>query len=105
MKTEYKKASADDPNIDDSPPALISDNDILKFFNLERDNVQEITFTHKSDGLYVGITLNQKYCQCPVCGNMTKKIKDYKEKKITHSVLSVTNCYIIYKARRYQCLH
>lgn len=105
MKTEYKKASADDPNIDDSPPALISDNDILKFFNLERDNVQEITFTHKSDGLYVGITLNQKYCQCPVCGNMTKKIKDYKEKKITHSVLSVTNCYIIYKSRRYQCLH
>lgn len=81
MKTEYKKASADDPNIDDSPPALISDNDILKFFNLERDNVQEITFTHKSDGLYVGITLNQKYCQCPVCGNMTKKIKDYKKKK------------------------
>lgn len=36
---------------------------------------------------------------------MTKKIKDYKEKKITHSVLSVTNCYIIYKSRRYQCLH
>lgn len=81
MKTEYKKAYADDPNIDDSPPALISDNDILKFFNLERDNVQEITFTHKSDGLYVGITLNQKYFQCPVCGNMTKKIKDYKEKR------------------------
>ena len=36
---------------------------------------------------------------------MTQKIKDYKEKKITHSVLSITNCYIIYKARRYQCLH
>lgn len=102
MKTEIKETSTDESFITDSPPALVSNDDILKFFNLERDNVQEITFTHKSDGLYVGITLNQKYCQCPVCGNMTKKIKDYKEKKITHSVLSVINCYIIYKARRYQ---
>ena len=87
------------------PNTLISNDDLLKFFNLERDNVQKFSITHKKDGVHVNITLNQNYYQCPVCGNMTNKIKDYKDKKIVHSVLNVTNCYIIYHARRYQCSH
>lgn len=89
----------------DTPSALISSDDLLKFFNLERDNVQKISITHKKDGVYVSITLNQTWCQCPVCGNMTNRVKDYKDKKITHSILTVTSCYIIYHARRYQCIH
>ena len=36
---------------------------------------------------------------------MTSRVKDYTDKKITHSVLSITNCYIIYHARRYECPH
>lgn len=84
---------------------VISENDILKFFNLERTDIQCFTITHKTDGVYINITLNQKYHQCPVCGQMTKKIKDYSKKTIVHSVLSVSNCYITYNARRYQCPH
>jgi len=55
--------------------------------------------------MYVNITLNKTWVQCPVCGHMTSRVKDYTDKKITHSVLSTTNCYIIYHARRYQCPH
>ena len=42
MKTENKETSTDESVITDSPPVLVSNDDILKFFNLERDNVQEI---------------------------------------------------------------
>lgn len=55
--------------------------------------------------MYVNITLNKDWVQCPVCGHTTSRVKDYTDKKITHSVMTTTNCYIIYHARRYQCPH
>lgn len=67
--------------IDTLNAPVISENDILKFFNLERNSIKNFTITHKSDGLYICITLNVKPHQCPVCGQMSKKIKDYHEKK------------------------
>lgn len=91
--------------IDTTTAPIISENDILKFFNIEKNDVQEFKITHKADGIYISITLNQKYHQCPICGQMTKKVKDYSEKKIVHSVLTVCDCYILYNARRYQCPH
>lgn len=105
MKFSNDSIIDDEIDKNDTINALISNDDLLKFFNLERDNVQKILITHKKDGVYVNITLNQTYCQCPVCGNMTNRVKDYKDKKITHSILTVTSCYIIYHARRYQCIH
>lgn len=105
MKFSNDSIIDDEIDKNDTTNALISNDDLLKFFNLERDNVQKILITHKKDGVYVNITLNQSYCQCPVCGNMTNRVKDYKDKKITHSILTVTSCYIIYHARRYQCIH
>lgn len=84
---------------------VISENDILKFFNLERNKIKFFSITRKSDGLYISVTLNVKPHQCPVCGQMTTKIKDYHEKKIVHSVLTTKNCYIVYRARRYCCPH
>lgn len=47
---------------------VISENDILKFFNLERNKIKVFSITHKSDGLYISVTLNVKPHQCPVCG-------------------------------------
>ena len=105
MKINNNSINDKEINKNDTPNALISSDDLLKFFNLERDNVQKFSITHKKDGVYVSITLNQTYCQCPVCGNMTNRVKDYKDKKITHSILTITSCYIIYHARRYQCTH
>ena len=84
---------------------IIAENDILKFFNLEKDDIQEFRITHQSDGIYICIRLNVKYHQCPVCGQMTDKIKDYSQKKIIHSVLNYSQCFIIYEARRYRCPH
>lgn len=99
MKINNNSINDKEINKNDTPNALISSDDLLKFFNLERDNVQKFSITHKKDGVYVSITLNQTYCQCPVCGNMTNRVKDYKDKKITHSILTITSCYIIYHAR------
>lgn len=105
MKTSNNSLADNEVAKNDTPDALISDNDLLKFFNLERENVQDFSITHRKDGMYVNITLNKTWVQCPVCGHMTSRVKDYTDKKITHSVLSTTNCYIIYHARRYQCPH
>ena len=105
MKTSNNSPADNEVAENDTPNALISDNDLLKFFNLERENVQDFSITRRKDGMYVNITLNKTWVQCPVCGHMTSRVKDYTDKKITHSVLSITNCYIIYHARRYECPH
>lgn len=105
MKTSNNSPSDKEAAKNDTPNALISDSDLLKFFNLERENVKDFSITHRKDGMYVNITLNKDWVQCPVCGHMTSRVKDYTDKKITHSVMTTTNCYIIYHARRYQCPH
>lgn len=105
MKTSNNSPADNDVAKNDTPNALISDNDLLKFFNLERENVKDFSITHRKDGMYVNITLNKDWVQCPVCGHMTSRVKDYTDKKITHSVMTTANCYIIYHARRYQCPH
>ena len=105
MKTSNNSPADNEVAENDTPNALISDNDLLKFFNLERENVQNFSITRRKDGMYVNITLNKTWVQCPVCGHMTSRVKDYTDKKITHSVLSITSCYIIYHARRYECPH
>ena len=105
MKTSNNSPSDKEAAKNDTPNALISDNDLLKFFNLERENVKDFSITHRKDGMYVNITLNKDWVQCPVCGHMTSRVKDYTDKKITHSVMTTANCYIIYHARRYQCPH
>ena len=105
MKTSNNSPSDKEAAKNDTPNALISDSDLLKFFNLERENVKDFSITHRKDGMYVNITLNKDWVQCPVCGHTTSRVKDYTDKKITHSVMTTTNCYIIYHARRYQCPH
>lgn len=103
--TDYQSLVQPISSSDTTTAPIISENDILKFFNLERYSVKNFSITHKNDGLYIYVTLNPKPHQCPICGQMTSKIKDYHEKKIIHSILTVKNCYIIYNARRYCCPH
>lgn len=106
MNTSNDSLVVADKHQDDTTTApIIADNDIFKFFNIEKTDIQEFKITLQDDALYIRIKLNAKYHQCPVCGQMTKKIKDYTQKKIVHSILSFRNCYILYEARRYQCPH
>ncbi len=59
MKTSNNSPADKEAAKTDTPNALISDNDLLKFFNLERENVQDFSITHRKDGMYVNITLNK----------------------------------------------
>ena len=84
---------------------VISENDILKFFNLDRENIQNFSITHAKDGIAIHVRLNSKPHICPVCLQKSQKVKDYVPKRITHSILNGQKCYILYDARRYQCPH
>nr|AFK29747.1 hypothetical protein [uncultured bacterium] len=81
----------------------LSDDSILQLFNLTSDTVQSIDFETKYNELHIDITLSVKEHTCPVCSNITRKIKGYTRKKILHTVITHLPCYINYKARRYQC--
>lgn len=83
----------------------ISDNDILKLFDLETKNIDDLNISHSKDGIHVFVKLALQPHVCPVCGNMTSKVKTYYTKTITHSVLSNVKCVIDYKARRFICPH
>lgn len=59
MKTSNNSPADNEVAKTDTPNALISDNDLLKFFNLERKNVQDFSITRRKDGMYAKITLNK----------------------------------------------
>ncbi|MCD7808348.1 MAG: transposase family protein [Erysipelotrichaceae bacterium] len=91
---------------DNTPIAsVVAENDIMKFFNLESNDIKDFSITHAQDGIYIHIRLNVKPHVCPVCRKRTQKIKDYVPKKIIHSVLNGERCYILYDVRRYKCPH
>lgn len=81
----------------------ISQDDFLVFFNIDSKDVETFDVSHQKDGVYIGVTLKKKSHQCPVCLNMTDKVKDYTIKHINHSILTNKKCIINYRARRYRC--
>ncbi len=83
--------------------ASCTHSDLLKLFNLQLEDVEDITVTHKNDAIHVAIKLIRTPCTCPICGATTDKVKDYTTKKILHSLTTNTPCYILYRARRYHC--
>lgn len=88
-----------------TPSRSFSRADISAMFNINEDIIDSIDVLHKSDGVYVNIKLRRDIHSCPVCECETSYIKDYRERKILHSILTNTPCFIIYKARRYRCLN
>ena len=77
--------------------------DFLALFNLQSKDIETCSISHQQDGIYVYVKLIATPQLCPICGQMTSRIKEYYTKKITHSIFHNTNCYIIYSARRYVC--
>lgn len=98
-------ADANTKAVDTPIASVIAENDIMKFFNLEKHDIQDFSITHAKDGVLLHVRLNAKPHVCPVCRQKSQRVKDYVKKKITHSVLNGEKCYIIYDARRYQCPH
>lgn len=78
-------------------------NDFTTAFGLDRSNLQLLHVYHESNGIFIDLTLNVKEHHCPLCQSPTTKIKDYRVKKIKHSVLNPVPCTIHYRARRYIC--
>ena len=79
--------------------------DIIKLLNLEQFNIKIKTaeISKVNNILYCYITLEKSTLFCTYCGGTEILIKDYRIKKIKHSISTNNPCYIIYKARRYKC--
>ena len=80
-------------------------NDIIKLLNLEQFNLKilKAQTVKKDNTLFCYITLEKDVCACPFCGGGQLTLKDYRKKKIKHSISTNNPCYIIYNARRYKC--
>ena len=78
-------------------------NDFLAAFGLDYVNVKDFSFSHEYDHLILDVSLNPTAQSCPICGTMSNKIKDYRTKKIKHTVSSLAQCIIHYRARRLVC--
>lgn len=72
-------------------------------FNLDHDDVSDITCTSENHMMILHVTLVDKHPPCPCCGFTVPKIKEYVIKKITHAALTTQKCMINYRARRYRC--
>ena len=67
---------------------FLSEQYLLQLFNLEPNNVDEISLVNTKDGLIAYIKLVRKLHECPVCGFRTDTIKGYTKKNILHSLVT-----------------
>ena len=78
-------------------------NDILALFNLESEDIEDISYTNEAELAIIRILLRPDYPPCPDCGNPNVLIKGYELKKINHGILTDRKCILHYRARRYRC--
>lgn len=76
---------------------------ILDTFSLSDQDVERVSAENINGLANVKITLVSHPFPCPLCGCDKPKIKDYRDKRITHSALTNAACIITYHARRYLC--
>ncbi len=77
--------------------------DILVLFNLEEEDIQDISFFNMNGIAIADVFLRPDHPPCPSCGNTNTVIKGYQLKVINHGLLSDRKCEIHYHARRYRC--
>ena len=78
-------------------------NDILALFNLESEDIEDISYANEAELAIIRILLRPDYPPCPDCGNPNVLIKGYELKKINHGILTDRKCILHYRARRYRC--
>ena len=76
---------------------------IIKLFNLEPDELQDVEIISSNYTVYALITLKVKHQRCPICGCSTKRIHDYNKRTLTHSVINDVGTTLIFNQRRYRC--
>lgn len=78
-------------------------NDIIALFNLESEDIEDISYSNEGKISIIRILLRANYPPCPCCNGSEVVIKGYTPKQIKHSLLTDRKCILYYKARRYQC--
>ena len=80
-------------------------NDTIKLLNLEEKDIDLTkSYVDKVNGeLVCTIVLNNTTKCCEECGSIAITIKDYRPKKIIHSILTNQPCILNYRARRFRC--
>lgn len=80
-------------------------NDTIKLLNLEEKDIDLTkSYVDKVNGeLVCTIVLNNTTKCCEECGSIAITIKDYRPKKIIHSISTNQPCILNYRARRFRC--
>lgn len=78
---------------------------IIKLFNLEPSDLENIEVISTDFTVYAIITLRVRFQRCPECGCSTKRIHGYRERNLTHAVLNDVNTNIVFNQRRYRCVN
>lgn len=79
--------------------------DTIKLLNLEGKNIDlSKSYIDKSNDSFIcTLVLNNTTLCCTECGSINISIKDYRLKKIKHSISTHQPCIINYKTRRFKC--
>ena len=80
------------------------DYDTINLFGLQPTDVQNLSITRENDLIIISITLTQKIEVCPICGSLHSHVKDYKLRKISHSLFNMNKSVIYYRCRRFKCI-
>ena len=74
----------------------------MLFSTLNEDEFEFINeFEHKGI-IYKEVRIKNRGCRCE-CGTFHKNVKEYKRKKILHSIYAHQKCIVIYHHRRFIC--
>ena len=76
---------------------------IIKLFNLEPSELQDIEIVSVAFSVHAIITLKVRSQTCPVCGYSTKHIHVYCKRTLSHAVINDVYTNIIFNQRRYRC--
>lgn len=79
------------------------DYDTINLLGLQPNDIQDINIVKSNDVILINVTLTKRIRHCPRCGSLSSNIKDYKIKKITHSIFNTNKTIINYRCRRFIC--
>ena len=80
-----------------------TNNSITSLLNIKENEVEYCKEIIKNNHHYFYVRLVNHGGRCPHCSRFTKKVKEYYNKHIIHSIFIKDSSTIIYQARRFIC--
>lgn len=75
----------------------------MLFSNVNEEEFELVSEFEKAGVIYKEVRLKNRGHRCQGCGTFHTNVKEYRTKKIRHSVYAHQNCFIHYKQRRFIC--